>query len=427
MQTIQTSSIVIEDRQRKSFDQKRIDDLAKSISQKGLLHPIVLRENEGTFVLVAGGRRLKAIEKLANKEQLFSCNGTVITPGTIPYILVTDLDAVGYREAELEENVIRVDLTWQERTAAIAALHELRVARNPKQTYKDTALELDPDKLKGKARHEVSNAVIVNKFLDDPEVSKARDEKEAFAIVSRKLTKEFNEKLRAGKTLESPHTLIKGPFEVIGPTLEEGKFSCVIADPPYGIGADKFGDAAKLEHEYKDDWSYSRFLYSCILETSFRVCKSQAHIYLFCDIDSFVLLKAMARNFGWKPRRAPLLWRSGTSGHITEGPLGFRRNYELILFASKGGKYLNHLFDDLIEDCPTVKGEAKVHAAQKPVKLYRTLLSLSTMPGDEVLDPCCGSGTIFPATQELKLKATGVEAEEKAWELAQQRLEEVGK
>ena len=37
-----------------------------------------------------------------------------------------------------------------------------------------------------------------------------------------------------------------------------------------------------------------------------------------------------------------------------------------------------------------------------------------TLPGDRVLDPCCGSGTIFRAAALTKTIATGIERDEDA-------------
>jgi len=45
----------------------------------------------------------------------------------------------------------------------------------------------------------------------------------------------------------------------------------------------------------------------------------------------------------------------------------------------------------------------KSHAAQKPPELYTTLLKMSAVPGDTILDAFAGSGTIFLAAKTLPL------------------------
>ena len=42
---------------RKSFDQGALEELAASIEQSGLIQPIVVREREGAYEIIAGERR----------------------------------------------------------------------------------------------------------------------------------------------------------------------------------------------------------------------------------------------------------------------------------------------------------------------------------------------------------------------------------
>jgi site-specific DNA-methyltransferase (adenine-specific) len=65
------------------------------------------------------------------------------------------------------------------------------------------------------------------------------------------------------------------------------------------------------------------------------------------------------------------------------------------------------------------------HGAQKPVELFRNLLARSCRPGDTVLDPFAGSGTIFPAAHDLKVLATGIEMEPQYYGMCVKRIEEL--
>lgn len=62
------------------------------------------------------------------------------------------------------------------------------------------------------------------------------------------------------------------------------------------------------------------------------------------------------------------------------------------------------------------------HAAQKPVDLYRELLSRTCLPGDSVFDPFAGSGPIFPAAHGLKVRATGIERDQASYGIAVKRV-----
>jgi hypothetical protein len=86
--------IVAENRQRKTFSEPQIEQLAESIRARGLLHAPVVRENpDGSFTLVAGERRLRATNDLHSFGQLYTHNGVVIPDGMIPYTTLGQLSA----------------------------------------------------------------------------------------------------------------------------------------------------------------------------------------------------------------------------------------------------------------------------------------------------------------------------------------------
>lgn len=424
MLILDTSTLVVSaERQRREFNEQAIKELSISILNRGLMHPIVVREERGRWHLVAGERRLRAIVKLHRQQSIFQCDGLPIAPGKIPAILLSDLSPTAYREAELEENIIREDLTWQERAKAIAEIHELKLKRNPKQTKLDTARAISPNEEGVEtARHELDRSNLVAAHLDDPEVQIARSLTDAEKLVRQKIKNEFLAELNKRAPKASRHTLYSDGAEAFFSRQRAGTFDLIIADPPYGMGAESFGDAAKLSHEYDDSSETAYMVSRAIFLEGYKVAKSNAHLFLFCDIDRFSLLKDMAEHYSWNVFRTPLIWAKGPSGHAPIGTQGFRRQYELILFASKGNKALSRLHSDIF-DVPALKD--KVHAAQKPIALYKRFMELCCIPGDTVLDPCCGSGTVFRAANELNLTATGIELDPKMATIAQGVLTEL--
>lgn len=81
---------------RKIFDEEKLNDLSESIREHGLLQPIIVIENEdSTYTLVAGERRLRA-HKLANIEKIKA--------------IIIDTDEFKLRELALIENIQRDDL-----------------------------------------------------------------------------------------------------------------------------------------------------------------------------------------------------------------------------------------------------------------------------------------------------------------------------
>ena len=66
-------------------------------------------------------------------------------------------------------------------------------------------------------------------------------------------------------------------------------------------------------------------------------------------------------------------------------------------------------------------GEAGHHLAQKPLRLMRALIELTTQPGQLVLDPFCGTGTTLVAARNLGHQSVGIDISRQYLELTQAR------
>ena len=417
MQTIHESKILITaGRQRQQFDPQAMSELCEAITSRGLMHPVVLRETPEGMVLVAGERRIRAIRDMRMLGGQLKFNGELIPDGYLPYVTLGQLTPLEAEEAELSENVNRKDLTWQENAAALSKLHSLRSrqaqAEGRVHTVADTAMEVK-GRADGGFQAAVRKDIIVAKYLHVPEVAKAKTSDEAFKIIKRQEESSRNLALAAevGKTFnQSVHELHNTNCLSWMRATSESQFDVILTDPPYGMGADSFGDAAGklggIEHHYKDDYDHWKALMEEWCGLSFRVAKPQAHAYVFCDLDNFHELKRMMTQAGWWVTRTPFICTKPNSGRVPHPEHGPRRQWEMILYAIKGKKTTTGIYPDVI----TTLADANMsHGAQKPVALYVDLLKRSVRPGDTVLDSFAGSGTIFPASHQLKVKAVGVE------------------
>ena len=413
--------IRIGDRQRKEFNEDALFNLKKSIAARGLLHPIAVRnftkaldgitdESSNNLVkLIAGHRRLKALAELSKSDFEITFNNRPIPPHHVPVVFInSSQDLLAYKEIELEENLIREDLTWQERTAAINELHELRTAQNPKQTVADTTREINktPQNEPAQSHHhkEVSRALLVAQHMDDPEVAAAKTEKDAFKVVTRKLEKEF---LSLLPEPESPHEFRSGDMKKILPTIKDGSIKCIVADPPYGVGADQFNH--KGQHMYEDTPDYAFEIYTEIIEQAARLLTSDGVMYLFCDwawVENIQDI-ANANHFNYVSR--PLIWTKGSASQDGSAKVtGWRHTYECIVVLQRSDFRPKGIVNDVISHClPEI--QTRSHAAGKPEALYKFLMSQVCDTGDVVLDPCCGGGTVFPAATSLQLRAIGIE------------------
>jgi len=423
MLILQLSDIIIKDnRQRQEFDPTHLQDLKNSIEAIGLMHPVVVREEEGKWVLVAGERRMRAIEEILLLKGSYKFGTEVVEKG-IPCVPLGELSPLEAEEAELDENFRRRDLTWQEHAAAVARLHALRGAQKAqttspeepqkRQSYADTALEA-LGKADSASANSIRQELIVAKHLDNPVIQKAKNAADAFKLLKKEETRQKNIELAAaiGATYSSAnHTLLNEDcIAWMGLPENHGKFDVILTDPPYGMGADKFGDGggkmAGIEHHYDDSYESWQKLMGQWSSLSWLVTKPMAHAYVFCDFDRFHELKKMMETAGWYVFRTPLIVYKVDSGRVPLPDKGPRRQYETILYGIKGGKNVTNIYSDVIQ----CKGDENMtHGAQKPVALFENLLLRSVKPGDNVLDTFAGTFTILPAAHTYKCNATAIE------------------
>lgn len=66
--------------------------------------------------------------------------------------------------------------------------------------------------------------------------------------------------------------------------------------------------------------------------------------------------------------------------------------------------------------------EMRIHPTQKPVQLYKWLLTNYAKQGDKILDTHFGSLSIGIACHDLKFSLTAVELDKEYFELAKNRL-----
>lgn len=421
-----TEVVVPPDRQRTSFDPEYIQELAISIRDNCLMHAPVMDEKG----LIAGECRLEAVKLLNEMGEAFWYDGEKIPEGMLPYVSVNDLTLVQRFELELEENIRRKDLTWQERTRAIARLAALKTEIITAETgrppttreLQSSILELDA---KGNANGKLRTHLDLAQNLDRPEIAKAKTQQEAIKTLKRIALAEQHAKIAelAGESYTaSSHQLYHADAEVWMGDAAPEQFDVILTDPPYGMGADDFGDSggkAGGAHGYSDSAEILQHIHQWFPAQAYRLAKPQAHLYVFCDLEWFKEWRAALAQAGWKVFRTPLIWFNPTKYRAPWPEHGPQRKWEMCVYAVKGDKPVTRLYPDVI----TCQADENLgHAAQKPVALYTDLLQRSALPGSRVLDPFVGSGPIFEAAHTLHCTAVGVERDAVHYGIATARL-----
>ncbi len=219
--------------------------------------------------------------------------------------------------------------------------------------------------------------------------------------------------------------LLRGDCFEVMEGLQDETFDVVLTDPPYGMGADEFGDSGgkvEAEHGYADSAGCVMGLIARLPQRLFDLTKPQAHAYIFCDIAWFKDWSDAMQRAGFRVFRTPLIWHKPGGFRAPWPEHGPQRKYEVCLFAVKGDMKVTKILGDVLTHGPDTNVG---HNAQKPVALLEDLLKRSIQPGMRVLDPFCGSGSIFPAAQACKVFATGIEMDETYYGVAAKRLQDL--
>jgi site-specific DNA-methyltransferase (adenine-specific) len=423
---IAADAISIGPRQRKKIESQPLADLEESIRQRGLLHAPTFRENQhGIWQLVVGERRTRAMQRLIEKKIPFLYDGAPVPEGMIPIVTLQEsLTRADLKQIEFDENKIREPLPWQDEAEALSEIHRLRQEEHGTQTRLETAKQLIEEKVveTNTSPHalaqRIQRATTIAENLSNPTIAKARNETEAYNLILKGEEERINAALARRRLAASdtiPDIVIRqGDCLEILPTLDSGIADLIFSDPPFGIGANTGGFRQRTvhHHNYDDTPESARLIYQSIILDGFRIAKPMANLWLFCDIDLFFTLREMCGRVGWVPFRTPIIWRKSMSeGMAPWQGKGPRRTYELLLYATKGQRGLISSPVDVLDEA-RVSRSARTHAGEKPVELLKTIIEASTLPGDYVLDPCCGSGSTLVAARESHRCGMGIELDD---------------
>lgn len=206
--------------------------------------------------------------------------------------------------------------------------------------------------------------------------------------------------------------------------LPAGSVDLVITDPPYE-SLEKHravGTTTRLKHSKasSNDWFdiFPNQRFPELFAEIYRVLAPDRHFYLFCDPETMFVAKPMAEAAGfrfWKP----LIWdkrRIGMGYH-------YRARYECILFFEKGKRKLRDLGVADIIEVPRVAGG---YPAEKPAAVSEVLVEQSSSPGQVVLDPFTGSGSVGEAAVTAGRHFIGNDLCEEAVVVARKRLVQAG-
>jgi ParB-like chromosome segregation protein Spo0J len=421
------NQIIVGDRLRKDFGD--IDELANSIREVGLIQPIVVTRD---YKLIAGERRLRAVKKL----------GIVSLLHAKQFIFNDEVDSLKLKAMEIEENVKRKSLTWQEEVLAkkrlletLQAIHGVARPGHPSQS--DTLGVTSPGfgvnklaSLLGESNAQTSKDLELANLIEAvPQLAKAETKEAARRQASLSMTVAIalaQNKANPPKT-EAKWTLYEGDFVNNVNNCEPESVDLVITDPPYGAGTSGMGPNSKdlVASPFAD--AVSDVKVADLLRATNRILKKDRFAVFFFDFVLYThwLHSIILDHSGLDVDITPLIWVKNTVINTTPYTR-YGRSYEPILLVRKGDpKLMRPSQRDVIAiDNVITRGtqELKLYQAQKPVALIEKLILDLTPPQSTIVDFCAGSGTAGEAALRNGRKAILFEKDPTACQIIRARL-----
>jgi len=394
------ADIKINPRQRTELNKDDVAALAQSLSRIGLIHPVVI---DSEMNLIAGGTRLAAALSIGWEKIDVRWNNSE-DPNELQII-------------ELEENLKRSDLTWQDKCRAIKKIHDAYVALDNTWTEEKTgdAITLSRSKVT-EAMDLVSEMERGNK-----QVLGAEKMSEAKTAIKRERGKQLSEitntlfakpapKGKDGEPLAPPpdKPVICADFLQWSQDVQPQKFDVIHCDFPYGVNMDKTGQVASTLGLYADSPDIYFTLLEGFVKNYFNFAQPSSHIMFWFSMNFYSeTVAALSSIKGAKVLPFPLIWhKSDGKGMLPDQMREGRRVYETALMVSVGDRYILKPKDNLF-GAPL--DPTRDHQAAKPRQMLEHFLTMLVEPGVRLLDPTCGSGNALIAARALGAEVFGIE------------------
>lgn len=404
VELVPLTDIQIGERQRSEYDPAAISKLADSIAKVGLNVPILLDENNR---LIAGGCRIKAHEQLGRTH--------------IQAVRKEGLEEWELVAIELFENIHRTDLSYDDEVRAKAKFHKLyqqqmgqRKTLGGAPAQRSNWRLADTADLIGTSISRLSADIeLADALSKDESLSKFKHKSQAYSELKRRQETLVRTVLAATVAKPSsepqPHsltchteglvTLYNSPCDAVVGELADSSIAALITDPPWQVDYDAtFGTATDIGLE--------------LTENFLKLIKPKLTVnfqgWLFCATKHLIkgTIYNLIHDLGYHVSDQIYIWYKPQVAHSSRPYAELKNDYEPAVWFS------THPQRRISSPTYAINAAAvkkKLHPAQKPVKVISQLIELSTVPGELVIDPFCGSGVVGYCCQKLNRRAVVVD------------------
>lgn len=415
------------ERQRRELDTTGLKD---SIAARGVLNPIIVERAAGPgglHKLVAGERRYKACQELGLPD--------------VPVRFADTLSPIESQIIELEENIKRKDLSWQDEVLATERIHGLYKQLFPDWTQEKTAESIGTVKSNVSMYLKVAAVIATGDALSE-RVAAAPGHRDAYNIIKKREDREHaalidrlhhNIPLEIGPEeddesapvpMRDQHdfntsddnpakNILLEDFVQWAPRYNGAAFNFIHCDFPYGINVFGGPQSGREHHEtYKDEREIHFKLLETLLVNFDRIASQSVHVMYWFSIQHLDRIRSMVMEIQpdliiWTH---PLIWmKSDQSGIASDPQHAPRHVYETALLMTRGRRKIAQLMTDGYHS-PPIRDE---HVHAKPEPMLKHFFTMFVDHTTAMLDPTCGSASSIRAAEALGAhSALGMDVDE---------------
>ncbi len=207
----------------------------------------------------------------------------------------------------------------------------------------------------------------------------------------------------------------------------------IITDPPFGVD-NKSNSAVtpgskEMARKIANDESpeVAMACFKRVMEALIPGMKDESDIYVFTSyqvLEEWLwFTRELFEPHGFR-RKAIMVWEKDGPGMGDLNTWGM--GCEFILYYKRGNRPMNDKRRNAVFHVSQVRPGNLIHPHEKPTALLELLIRHSTLPGELVVDPFGGSGSLARAARYTGRSGISIEYDEKNYLLALKKLEEEG-
>jgi len=406
---------LIDEGERAREEYGDLRELIVSFETEGIIQPIAVKTTLTGYLLLAGGRRFRAMKQM--KLEFAPCR-----------IYSANLTKFEEKSIELTENLNRLDLTWLEKIRLEQQIHNLQVAIHGEKT--STSVDApgwskrDTAKLLEKSPASIVQDIMLNEAVEKiPELRDCKSKDEARKLLS--MMQETLIKAELAKRIEESRgsepteriklcdSFIIGDFFQKVKDVPDSSIDFIEMDSPYAIDLPALRKLEGIQDEAMRDYNeipvenFPDFTLRT-LQQCYRVLAPSGWLVIWFGPEPwFDFVYQTLKQVGFKTRRIPAVWTK-PQGQSMQPDIYMSNNYEMFFYARKESGLLKRARSNVF-DYTGVNPTKRIHPTERPIEMMQEIISVFAEPGNRILVPFLGSGNTLLAASNMGIQAFGYE------------------